>query len=103
MNDPIVELFLDAKSVLGETPVYDARTNELVWVDIDGHTINITSLDTRENRVIQFNDFVGAAIPCRSGKNLIAVSKQSIVLVDKAAGKHNCTPAIINVTIAHNA
>ena len=86
MADHKVELFLDAKSVLGETPVYDPRTNEVIWVDIDGMTINVLDLATRSNRVIEFKDFVGAAIPCRSGKNLVAVSKQRIVLVDKTTG-----------------
>ena len=92
MAEPEVTLLLDVKSVLGETPIYDSRTNEIVWVDIDGMTINILDLTSKKNRVIEFKDFVGAAIPCRSGKNLVAVSKQSIVLVDKETGIyiHTC-------------
>lgn len=87
MSEPEVKLLLDIKSVLGETPIYDYRTNEIVWVDIDGMTINILDLSTNKNRVIEFGDFVGAAIPCRSGKNIVALSKQDIVLVNKETGK----------------
>ena len=87
MAEPKVELFLDVKSVLGETPIYDHRSNEIIWVDIDGMSINILNVATRNNRVIQFNDFVGAAIPCASGVNLLAVSKQNIILINKTTGQ----------------
>ncbi len=89
VTEPKVELFLDVKSVLGETPIYDYRSNDIIWVDIDGMSINVLNVVTRNNRVIDFKDFVGAAIPCTSGTNLLAVSKQNIILVDKMTGQYN--------------
>ena len=82
-----VEVVLDAKALIGEGPYYDSDNNELIWVDIKGKTINFLKLADGSNKSFQFPAEVGAAIPCKSGKNIVAVIGRNICLVDSATGK----------------
>ena len=43
---PEAELFVDARARLGEGPVWDARVDRLVWVDIEGMAIHSTDPGT---------------------------------------------------------
>ncbi len=45
-----VELFLDCKAQIGEAPFYDMVTNQLIWVDIWGCTVNFLDVDSKVNR-----------------------------------------------------
>ncbi len=45
-----VELMLDCKALVGEAPFYDEASNQLIWVDIGGCTINFLDVTTKENR-----------------------------------------------------
>ena len=44
MNSFNVELLLDAKNLVGESPVWSAKEHSLYWVDIPAKTINRYSL-----------------------------------------------------------
>ncbi|XP_019849866.1 PREDICTED: regucalcin-like [Amphimedon queenslandica] len=81
-----VDVVLDAKAQIGEGPVYEEETNELLWVDIPGKTINFLNLKDFSNRRLQFTKTVGAVIPCKTGSNLIAVLGQSVCMVDRTTG-----------------
>ena len=82
-----VDVLLDAKAQIGEGPVYEEETNELLWVDIPGKTINFLSLKDGSNRQLQFTKTVGAVIPCKTGSNVIAVLGQSVCMVDRTTGE----------------
>ena len=47
------ELFLDAKALLGEGPVYHEEDGLLYWVDIDGRKIHKTNIVTAQDSVIE--------------------------------------------------
>ena len=82
-----VSVLCDPKALLGEGPFYDESREELVWVDIEGKSINFLNVNTRTNRSIQLEDKVGAAIPCEDDDSkLIAVIGRSICLVDRESG-----------------
>ena len=51
-QSPTVEVFYAAKANLGEGPFFEPETNQLLWVDIDEHTINFLNVDTVQNRCI---------------------------------------------------
>ena len=84
-----VEVALEAKAVIGEGPCYDEETDELLWVDIIGKTINFLSLKDGSNRSLQFSKTVGAVVPCKTGPNVIAVLGQSVCLVNRTTGEFN--------------
>ena len=85
-TEPKVEVFYSTRTILSEGPCYDQANNELVWVDIDGQSINFLDLTTRENRTFKMGNYVGAAIPCASGKSVVASIGKRVVLVDRETG-----------------
>jgi sugar lactone lactonase YvrE len=64
---------LDAKATLGEGPVWDDRTGELVWVDIVGFAVHRFDPATGTDRAQNVGRHVGAAIPCEDGSLLLAL------------------------------
>ena len=50
VSEPTVELLCDAKAKIGEGPFYEPQTNQLLWVEIVGHSINFLDVDKKENR-----------------------------------------------------
>ena len=45
-----MEVLYSTKAIIGEGPFYEAETNQLLWVDINGQTVNFLNLDTKQNR-----------------------------------------------------
>ncbi|SER91167.1 SMP-30/gluconolactonase/LRE family protein [Salisediminibacterium halotolerans] len=56
------ELVLDAKATLGEGPCWLPRVNKLLWVDIDGETVNLFDRATGKNEPHPIGQRVGAAV-----------------------------------------
>jgi len=50
VSGPTVELLYDAKAEIGEGPFFEPETNQLLWADIAGHSINFLDLEKKENR-----------------------------------------------------
>jgi len=50
VSGPTVELLYDAKAEIGEGPFFEPETNQLLWADITGHSINFLDLEKKENR-----------------------------------------------------
>jgi sugar lactone lactonase YvrE len=65
-----VELVLDAKANLGEGPVWDDRTGEVVWVDIMAHAVHRFDPRTGADRVADVGQPVGA-VALRAGGGLV--------------------------------
>ena len=45
-----MEVLFSTRAIIGEGPHYEPETNQLLWVDINGHTVNFLNLDTKQNR-----------------------------------------------------
>ena len=83
-----VSVLYEAKALIGEAPFYDQAREELVWVDIEGKSINFLDVNTRSNRSLPLEDRVGAAIPCQDDdRKLVAVLGRKICLVDRESGE----------------
>ena len=50
VQQPIVEVLYSTKAIIGEGPFYEQETNQLLWVDINGQTVNFLNLETKQNR-----------------------------------------------------
>ncbi|WP_029902938.1 SMP-30/gluconolactonase/LRE family protein [Nocardia brasiliensis] len=72
---------------LCESPVWDSRTQELLWVDIrGGHihraTLDRTTLDLTHRSTVSLAPPVSAVVPCLSGA-LLATTKDTIYRIDR--------------------
>ena len=60
-------------TLLGEGPVWDYRTQELWWVDIDNGLLHCYNPVQNNNRSYSLGQKIGAAIPCEQGGFIVAL------------------------------
>jgi sugar lactone lactonase YvrE len=65
-------LLVDARAALGEAPQWDAREAVLVWVDILGGVVFLTSAAGESRASYQIGHAVGSAMPAEDGGWLLA-------------------------------
>lgn len=79
------ELVVDAKSILGEGPHWDAVRSSLLWVDITGKRLNEYKPEGGELRAYPFEEMVTAAVPAADG-GILLTFPHSIGLFDPESG-----------------
>ena len=67
------DLVLDARAQLGEGPIWDARTGELLWVDIMAGIVHRFDPATGADRALDAGQSVGAVVPRASGGYVLAL------------------------------
>lgn len=67
-----IDVFSPVTAALGEGPVWDSQHGRLVWVDIDGRAVHVTSGDGATTRSYATPEKVGAAALHRDGGLLLA-------------------------------
>ncbi|HMV83721.1 MAG TPA: SMP-30/gluconolactonase/LRE family protein [Blastocatellia bacterium] len=67
------ELMLDAKVLLGEGPWWNAATQQLYWVDIEGCALHVFDPATRADRKIEVGQMVGAVVGGKPGSVVLAL------------------------------
>lgn len=84
-----VELLVDAKTTLGEGPIWDARTQTIYWIDIFDKRVYAGS-----DLLAELDDFIGCIAPGKSGGLVLALShaeqghlRCSFASLDVASGK----------------
>ena len=75
----MVQLLLDARALLGESPVWHAAEARLYWVDIDGRKIHRTDPATGADEVMELAKQVGCIAPRASG-GLVAALENGCAL-----------------------
>lgn len=65
----------DTQSVLGEGPVWDFKKQLLFWVDIEGYKLHQLDPSSGKNKSWSFKEMIGAAVPMKNGKLLLAMEK----------------------------
>jgi sugar lactone lactonase YvrE len=74
-------------SRLGEGPVWDWRTGEVVWVDILGRVVHALALETGAKRLVATPTHVGAVVPRRTpGIGWLALLAAGPALLDEDGG-----------------
>ena len=68
-----VELVLDTKSELGEGAIWNHKTNELIWVNIDREILNFYKPELRNNKEMLTGQKIGTVVPAKSGQVLVAL------------------------------
>jgi sugar lactone lactonase YvrE len=77
---------LTAKMQIGEGPVWDAKNQRLLWVDIVGQELNVFNPADGSNETHKFPDIVTSATPRRAGGVLLTL-RRSIALFDPTTQK----------------
>lgn len=67
-----IACLLDAKALIGESPLWDDRTGHLWWVDIRAHTLNRLDPSSGVNETWEMGEPVGCAAVRTSGGLIVA-------------------------------
>jgi sugar lactone lactonase YvrE len=67
------EVFDPADAILGEGPAWDARSQQLSWVDVLSSTVYVTGGDGARVTALSVPGHVGAALPSAAGGFLVAL------------------------------
>ena len=81
-----VEVVLDAHAHVGEGPVWDDRTNTLVWVDIMGQAIHVYDPTTGQDKAMDVGQPVGAAA-LRERGGLVLALRDGFAVLDELPGE----------------
>ena len=76
------ELVSDAHAELGEGPLWDVRTSELLWVDIPAGVVHRFDPRTGADRPFDVGRYVGAVVPRAAGGYALAVAEGFAVASD---------------------
>jgi len=74
-QDQLVELLLDARSDLGEGPIWHPAREALSWVDLYEGRVNWLQLDGSPGEAIEVGRRVGAAVPTSDGALALATDE----------------------------
>jgi sugar lactone lactonase YvrE len=77
---------LSAKMQIGEGPVWDARSQRLLWVDIVGQELNVFDPADGSNKTFHFPDIVTSATPRQNGGVLLSL-RRSFAFFDPTTEK----------------
>jgi sugar lactone lactonase YvrE len=81
------ELLLDAKTELGESPVWDEVTETLYWVNIKAGELHQFDPLTKTDRVVfKSNETIGFAVPAQNGEMILGLT-HSIVSLNLQTGQ----------------
>ncbi|OCT15480.1 SMP-30/gluconolaconase/LRE domain protein [Paenibacillus pectinilyticus] len=80
-----LELVWDGKATLGEGPVWDHRTGQMIWVDIMGQVVHLFTPAEGTTRSIAVDQKVGAAVPREQG-GMVVATEHGFHFLDAASG-----------------
>lgn len=80
-SQPIeAKLFYKIESQLGEGPIWNHLTNQLLWVDIEGKQLHLLNPSSRENRTISLPTQVGTVVPADDTQVVVALVDGAFLL-----------------------
>lgn len=65
------ELVVDAKNQLGEGSIWNYKTGELWWIDIEGRSLNTYNPKTKTTRTFDVKHRIGTVVPSQDGLSAI--------------------------------
>ncbi len=72
-STPKVELLIDCKNLLGEGAIWNHKTQEFWWIDIEGKALHIYHPASKEQRKIDVGQRIGTVVPTTLGSAAIAL------------------------------
>jgi sugar lactone lactonase YvrE len=86
-------LATETRTELGEGPVWDARSEELLWVDVPHNTIQLLDPATSAERTIATPRSVSAVVPRESG-GLLVIASDGFATLSPESGAYDLIAAI---------
>ncbi len=80
-----VDVAWDAAADLGEGPVWDARSGELIWLDVTRHLIHRLETSTQRRRTASVGQEIGA-VGLRASGGLVGALRDGFALIDDVGG-----------------
>ncbi len=93
MDHSDVEIAVEARFSIGESPVWDAENDRLFWCAIDEGEIHALTIATGRREVWSFGAKVGSFGLCESGRLVVALTAE-VILFDTATGARDAIAAI---------
>ena len=78
-----VETFIEANNILGESPVWDYRKKELLWVDIEKCIIFILNIDKNKITKYQMKNRVGAIVPVENSTKYLLALQDGLAIFNR--------------------
>ena len=75
-----LEVAIGERAELGEGPRWDAATERLVWVDVEGKRLHVFDPETGDDRAIALDQRVGVGQPMSDGRVLVALADRLAAL-----------------------
>ncbi|MCR9138733.1 MAG: SMP-30/gluconolactonase/LRE family protein [Alphaproteobacteria bacterium] len=82
MTDISIDIALDTRSGVGESPIWDAKQQALFWVDITGKSVHRYDPSNGVHQAWKTNDFPVAIAITETGNRAIVAQAQGIGLLD---------------------
>ena len=82
-----VELAHKIESKLGEGAIWNYKTSELYWVDIEGKQLNVLDVKNNKNSSIAMPCRIGTVVPCKEKGKAIVALEDGIYIVDVKTGE----------------
>ncbi|KAK9805523.1 hypothetical protein WJX72_003241 [[Myrmecia] bisecta] len=98
-SQPKIELVVNSRCILGESPVWDERTGTLYFVDINSKRLHAFVLATGQQYGLDFYEKVGTIAPTTDKSKLLAALSRDVVIVD--LDKRLVGPAVATVPESH--
>jgi sugar lactone lactonase YvrE len=95
------DVLIDRRFLLAEGPVYIKQKNTLLFVDINADTLYLYDCGTGELNDIRAGQHMGAAIPAKSGKYLVALTT-GLYLMDEKGIRLICRPKELTANLRIN-
>jgi len=67
------DLLLDSKASLGEGALWNKKTQELYWIDIENGLLHIYNPANQQDKAIKLGQRVGTVVPTEDGNALVAL------------------------------
>lgn len=67
------DLLLDSKASLGEGALWNKKTQELYWIDIENGILHIYNPKNQQDKAIKLGQRVGTVVPTEDGNALVAL------------------------------
>lgn len=80
-----VEVLVDAHAEVGEGPLWDAGSQELLWVDIPQGRVHRSDVSSGQSRSVDVGQPVGA-VALRAGGGLIGALRDGFAFIEPATG-----------------
>ncbi|CAK0786567.1 hypothetical protein CVIRNUC_009780 [Coccomyxa viridis] len=82
-----IDAVVESRTDLGESPVWDERTQRLYFIDINGQTIHIWNNKSKSHDHITMPEMVGTIILAPNEEQLVVALTRTIVLLDLKSRK----------------